>query len=288
MDALAAPAVIGIARQAQRRFDDARAPLLGVMGAFVFAAQMINFPAGVGTSAHLLGGALLAITLGAPAATVVMSAIIAIQALVFQDGGVLVMGANIINMAVVGVWAGYLPFRFAAAARWRSAAIFAGGALSVLVSAVCALAELRLSGLPPKTLAVSSVVFLISAPVEGAITLAVVKALEAIQPGLIHRPEPGRGLHASVAAIGLTAVLLGAVGVLFSSAAPDAIEKLGLVAGLSGRVKVLLSTPLSGYEASFFAWPWMRKAAAGLAGLALIYGVCLAIGRVAAARKRSV
>ena len=288
MDALAAPAVIGIARQAQRRFDDARAPLLGVMGAFVFAAQMINFPAGVGTSAHLLGGALLAITLGAPAATVVMSAIIAIQALVFQDGGVLVMGANVFNMAVVGVWAGYLPFRFAGATRWRSAAIFSGGALSVLVSAVCALAELRLSGIPPKTLAVSATVFLIAAPVEGAITLAVVKALEAIQPGFVRQPEPGRRFHASMLALGLTAVSLGAVGVLFSSAAPDAIEKLGLVSGFAGRFKALLATPFSGYEASFLASPWMRKAGAGVAGLALIYGVCLAIGRVAAARKRSV
>jgi len=288
MDALAAPAVVLMARQAQRRFDDARAPLLGVMGAFVFAAQMINFPAGVGTSAHLLGGALLAITLGAPAATVVMSAIIAIQALVFQDGGVLVMGANILNMAVVGVWAGYLPFRLARATRWRNGAIFLGGALSVMVSAICAMAELRLSGVPSKTLAVSAVVFLISAPVEGAITLAVVKALEAIQPGFVHRPEPGRGFHASLAATGLAAVLLAAVGVLFSSTAPDGIEKLGLASGIASRVKALLATPLSGYETSFLASGWIRKASAGLAGVVLIYFVCVAIGRVAAARKRSV
>jgi hypothetical protein len=191
-------------------------------------------------------------------------------------------------MAVVGVWAGYLPFRFAGATRWRSAAIFSGGALSVLVSAVCALAELRLSGIPPKTLAVSATVFLIAAPVEGAITLAVVKALEAIQPGFVRQPEPGRRFHASMLALGLTAVSLGAVGVLFSSAAPDAIEKLGLVSGFAGRFKALLATPFSGYEASFLASPWMRKAGAGVAGLALIYGVCLAIGRVAAARKRSV
>jgi len=288
MDVLAVPAVIGIARQAQRRFDDSRVPLLGVMGAFVFAAQMINFPAGIGTSAHLLGGALLAFTLGAPAATVVMTAIIAIQALVFQDGGILVLGANILNMAVVGVWSGYLPFRFASAGRWRNAAIFSGGALSVLVSAICALAELRLSGVPAKALGVSAAVFLISAPLEGAITLAVVKALEAIQPGFVRRPEPGRRLHASLLAVGLTAIFLAAVGVLFSSAAPDGIEKLGLVSGIAERARTLVATPFAGYETSFLASSWMRKTSAGLAGLALIYGVCLAIGRVAAARKRSV
>lgn len=287
MDALAAPAVIGIARQAQRRFDDARVPLLGVMGAFVFAAQMINFPAGLGTSAHLLGGALLALTLGAPAATVVMTAILVIQALVFQDGGILVLGANIVNMAVVGVWAGYLPFRLAGTSRWRNLAIFAGGALSVLVSAICALAELRLSGVPSKTLSVSAAVFLISAPLEGAITLAVVKALEAIRPGFVRKPEPGRRLHALVVAAGLAAVFLAAIGVLFSSPAPDGIEKLGLVSGLATQARALLATPFSGYETAFVASPWLRKASAGLAGLALIYGVCVAIGRIAA-RKRSV
>ena len=104
--------------------------MLGVMGAFVFAAQMINFPVGVGTSGHLLGGALLAQTLGPSAAAVTMTAILAIQALVFQDGGVLALGANVFNMALVGVLAGYLPYRLgvdrrrlasspAARSRWR-------------------------------------------------------------------------------------------------------------------------------------------------------------------------
>ena len=89
LDAAAAPAVGYVVRVAQRGFDDAKVPLLGVMGAFVFAAQMINFPVGIGTSGHLVGGALLACTLGPAAACVVMSAILAIQALVFQDGGIL-------------------------------------------------------------------------------------------------------------------------------------------------------------------------------------------------------
>jgi len=89
LDVAAAPAVGYMARRAQREFDDSRVPLLGVMGAFVFAAQMINFPVGIGTSGHLLGGALLAYTLGPAAASVTMTAILAIQALVFQDGGIL-------------------------------------------------------------------------------------------------------------------------------------------------------------------------------------------------------
>ena len=104
------PPVAIVVRVAQRGFDDAKVPLLGVMGAFVFAAQMINFPVGSGTSRHLVGGALLACTLGPLAAVVVMTAILAIQALVFQDGGILALAANVMNMAIVGVLAGYLPY----------------------------------------------------------------------------------------------------------------------------------------------------------------------------------
>src|SRR5689334_10053351 len=146
LDAAAVPAVAYTVRRAQRGMDEARIPLLGVMGAFVFAAQMINFPVGIGTTGHLVGGALLAITLGPAAATVVMAAIISIQALVFQDGGVLALGPNILNMAVFGVAAGYLPFSLWGTGKWRKAAILGGGILSVLVSAVFALAELLLSG----------------------------------------------------------------------------------------------------------------------------------------------
>ena len=127
LDLAAAPAVGYVVRRAQRGFDEAQVPLLGVMGAFVFAAQMINFPVGIGTTGHLVGGALLAYTLGPFAAGVVMSAIIAIQALIFQDGGLLALGPNIVNMAILGVLAGYLPFHLWGASKWRRMAIFAGG-----------------------------------------------------------------------------------------------------------------------------------------------------------------
>ena len=134
MDVAAAPAVGYMVRRAQREFEESRIPLLGVMGAFVFAAQMINFPVGIGTSGHLVGGALLACTLGPAAAGVVLCAIIAIQALVFQDGGILALGPNLINMAILGVLAGYLPYYLWGGTAWRKFAIFAGGALSVMRS----------------------------------------------------------------------------------------------------------------------------------------------------------
>ena len=286
MDVAAVPAVGALVRRAQRGFDDSKIPLLGVMGAFVFAAQMINFPVGIGTSGHLVGSALLAITLGPAPATVVMTAILAIQALVFQDGGVLALGANITNMAVAGTLAGYLPFHFWGAGRWRRASIFLGGLLSVLTGAVLALAQLLISGvpMPASVLGVSLGLFVVSAALEGAITVAVVQALETINPGFVRKPESRGSFALGTMACG--AVLLAAVGVLFASTQPDGIEKLAQTAGIAAQAKALFSAPLADYETGFLASHWLRKATAGLAGLALIYGACVLFGRLAS-RNRS-
>ena len=272
LDAAALPAVALITRRAQRSFDEAKVPLLGVMGAFVFAAQMVNFPVGPGTSGHLVGGALLALTLGPAAAGVVLAAILAIQALVFQDGGILALGANMMNMAVFGVLAGYLPYHFWGRTRARRVAIFAGGALSVLVSAVLALSELLLSGvrMPGPVLGLSLGLFVVSALAEGAITLAVVGALEAIQPDFIRHPAAGRSF--ALGAIAVVAVVLVTGGVLLASTSPDGIEKLG-------QARTFLSTPLAGYEIPSLGDGWMPKVAAGLLGLGLVYGACSMIGR---------
>lgn len=282
----AAPAVGYLASRAQRGFDDGRVPLLGVMGAFVFAAQMINFPVGVGTSGHLIGGALLAFTLGPAAAAVVMTAILAIQALVFQDGGVLALGANVMNMAVAGVLAACLPFRFWGAGRGRRLALFSGGLLSVLVSATLAISELAVSGvrMPGSVLGLSLGLFVVAGVLEGLITVAVVEALESMNPEFVRKPA-ARGSRA-LGALALAAVLLATAGVLFASAHPDGLEKLAENIGLAAQARTLVATPLADYEVASLQWPWLRKALAGLAGLALIYGVCMLWGRWPA-RKRS-
>ena len=279
LDAVAAPAAVLTVRRAQREFEESKVPMLGVMGAFVFAAQMINFPVGIGTSSHLVGGALLACTLGPAAASVVMMAILAVQALVFQDGGILALGANVLNMALAGVFAGYLPLLLWGSGPRRRAAIFAGGALSLLVSAILALAELLISGvkMAPALILVSLALFAVSAVLEGAITVAVMEALERIQPGFIRKPAAGRSpLFGSVA---LAAVLLAAVGVLFAATTPDGIERLAQQTGMATHTRALLSTPLSGYQLSFLGAGWASKAGAGLAGLGLIYAVCVLAGR---------
>ena len=287
LDVAALPAVSYMARRAQRGFDDSKAPLLGVMGAFVFAAQMINFPVGAGTSGHLLGGALLAYTLGPAAASLTMTAILAIQALVFQDGGVLALGANVVNMAIAGVLASCAPYWLWGNGPRRKTAIFLGGALSVLVSATLALSELLVSGvpLPRSALGASVALFAIAAVVEGAITLAVIGAMEKIQPQFVRKPGAGR--PRALAAAAAVAAVLATCGFLITSAAPDGIWSLANRNGFASRARQMYSTPFTDYHLSFLRAPWQAKALAGAAGLVAVYLACTAIGRAVARARRT-
>jgi cobalt/nickel transport system permease protein len=268
MDAVALPSIAYLARRAQREFDHHKIPLLGVMGAFVFAAQLINFPVGGGTSAHLVGGALLAFTVGPAAASIVMTAILATQALIFQDGGLLALGANVFNMAIAGVAAGYLPYLLL---RGRRAGVFLGGMISVLVSAFLALGELLQSGvrMPRAVFEVSIGLFVLSAVIEGVITLAVMQALERIEPGFVRRPEGTHGAGA-LALIAASLALAGA-GVFFASGQPDGIQKLTLQAGIGPHAGALLT-----------------KSLAGLIGLLVVYVLCLGVSRALAAGRSSI
>ncbi|HEX8985364.1 MAG TPA: energy-coupling factor ABC transporter permease, partial [Bryobacteraceae bacterium] len=286
LDALALPAVGVLARRAQREMEEARAPLLGVMGAFVFAAQMVNFPVGIGTSGHLVGGALLAITLGPAAACVVMTAILATQAFIFQDGGILALGANTLNMAIVGVLAGWAPYQLWGTGRWRRVAVFLAASVSVLASALLALAELLVSGIrmPPAVVGLSLGLFVVSAAIEGAITLAVVEGIERLSPRLARKQAPARAW--AVVAVGVAAVLLAGGGILVASSDPDGLERLAERVGIAGSATALFTTPLANYSARWLGDWWPAKATAGFAGLALIGLLSAGLG-LAAARKRS-
>lgn len=141
----AAVAVMGLAwavRRVRSRPDDADGvPLVGLVTMFVFAAQMINFGVGSGTSGHLMGGALAAVLLGPSLAIVCMSAVLAVQALVFADGGVGALGTNVVLMALVGVLVGWAVSRIAllrhSSAPWGVAMAGAAGAfVSVPTSAL--------------------------------------------------------------------------------------------------------------------------------------------------------
>jgi cobalt/nickel transport system permease protein len=167
-------------------------PMMGVAGAFIFAAQMFNFQVAGGTSGHLLGGVLAAILLGPWAGTLVMACVIAVQALIFQDGGLVAMGANIFNMGIVGTLGGFYLYRALTGvlggeerARMPAAAIAAWA--SVVAGAVCMAVELAVSGTTPLQLALPAMVgvHVVIGVGEALITVAALSFIAATRSDLL-------------------------------------------------------------------------------------------------------
>ncbi len=192
--AVAAALVVVAARRADRNLDERAAPLMGVMAAFIFAGQMVNFPVAGGTSGHLLGGALAAILLGPWAAIIVMTAVVALQALLFQDGGLAAAGVNTLNMGVITVLVGWGVYRalHALSARHPAAsavAAFAAAWLSVEAAAVATALELATSGTSPLAVVLPAMagVHVLIGVGEGLITLGALGLVRAWRPDLLAR-----------------------------------------------------------------------------------------------------
>lgn len=170
------------------KIEDAKVPTMGVLAAFIFAAQMLNFPIAFGVSGHVLGGLLAAIIVGPEAAVLVMSIVLIFQALLFGDGGLTALGANILNMVLIGTWCAFAIFKLL---RWalRSDGIAIGVAawLSVvLASSACAI-ELWLSGSAPLRLALPLMVGIhaIIGIGEALVTSAAIVFVKRIRPQIV-------------------------------------------------------------------------------------------------------
>jgi cobalt/nickel transport system permease protein len=266
-------AVIAVAvRRAGRSDLERSTPLMGIMAAFIFAGQMINFPIAGGTSGHLLGGVLAAVMLGPWAAILVMTTVIGVQALVFQDGGLLALGANILNMGiltvVVGAGVDALTRRRSPGTR-IAAAGFAAWA-SVLAGAVATALELWLSGT-----AALSLVMPVMAGVHGLIglgeALVTVGALTYIRRS---RPDllEAQGRAPAKAWIMPGLVIIGAVLLLapFASAFPDGLERVAADLGFMSTARDPSFNLLPGYTIRFLGETALSTIAAGLAGIVLL------------------
>ncbi len=184
-------------RNSNRTLDERSVPLMGVMAAFIFAAQMFNFQVAGGTSGHLLGGVLAAILLGPWAGTLVMACVIAVQALVFSDGGLVVMGANIFNMGIVGTLGGYAVYRalcglLGGEDRARIPAAAIAGWCSVVAGASMMALELIVSGTSPAEIVLPAMlgVHLFIGIGEGLITAAALGFIRVARPDLLDlRPD---------------------------------------------------------------------------------------------------
>ncbi|WP_214407313.1 energy-coupling factor ABC transporter permease [Pseudonocardia lacus] len=191
-------AVVAVALAATRSradLDDRTAPMAGLVTAFVFAVQMINFPILPGASGHLLGGALVAILVGPWVGTLCIAIVLVVQALLFADGGLTALGTNITNMAVVGVWVGYgVAVALRRVARRSRAGLlataFVAAFLNTVVAALAFVVEYAVGGAggasPGTVLVLMAGLHALIGIGEGVITAATVGAVASVRPDLIH------------------------------------------------------------------------------------------------------
>jgi len=184
--------VLGIAViRTNRTLDERMIPLMGVSAAFIFAAQMFNFQVVGGTSGHLLGGVFAAVLLGPWPATLVMACVVAVQGLIFQDGGLVVMGANIFNMGIIGTIGGYAIYRalcgiLGGERRARVPAAGVAAWLSVFAAAGAMALELSLSGTTDLVVALTAMlsVHALIGIGEALITMAALAFIQVTRPDL--------------------------------------------------------------------------------------------------------
>ncbi len=234
MGAVTAATVALCSRKVRNEGDDRLVPLMGVLGAFLFAAQMINFSIpGTGSSGHLGGGLLLAILLGPNAAFLVVASVLIVQALFFADGGLLALGCNIFNLGFLPAFVGYPLYRIIAgdtpSPPRSTVAALAAAIVSLQLGAMAVVLETVASGisaLPLKTFALFMLpIHLAIGIVEGIVTAAIVTFVRTARPGLLSpssaRSQPMVGPATAILAV---ALVLGGIGAWFASRNPDGLE----------------------------------------------------------------
>jgi cobalt/nickel transport system permease protein len=274
-----AVAGVGVAlRQVRTSLEPRQMPMLGLGAAFVFAAQMLNFPIVGGTSGHLVGGVLVSILLGPSAAVLVMTCVLMVQCLMFADGGLMALGANVFNMAVVNVCAGYFVFKlaktFVRTGHERGAvfaAAFAGWFGTVLASVVCA-GELALSKTVPWPIAFPAMVdvHMLIGVGEGVATgLILLAVLRARPQHIACNYKTSAALRYGDLGYGVL-VCLGLVLFVapFACPWPDGLESLGERLGLRSKA---IAAPLSGYQFPFIGSASAATAVAGAIGTVVAF-----------------
>jgi cobalt/nickel transport system permease protein len=292
-------------RAVERELKDRTTSLMGMMSAFIFAAQMVNFPVGPGVSGHLLGGVLAAVMVGPWAGAAVIAAVLIVQCFLFGDGGLTALGANFVNMGLIGSVVGYsiyAPIRRKIGGR-RGILIGAMAAawFTVLLAAGACAVELSVSGRRGDFFPLLSWMALVHAAIglgEALITGLVVRFILLTRPDLID-PEPegpqdptsrsGRHRWLPTALAGLGIAL--AVAVFLSPLAsdhPDGLEYVGQKTGILAEESVTssLPAPMPDYQVPFrLSLPGMDEvkaatAVAGLVGTIAVFSLSWALARV--------
>jgi len=280
---------IGLAlRQTREKFDERQIPLMGVMAAFIFAAQAINFPVLGGTSGHLLGGALAAIVLGPWAAVLVMAAVIGLQGLLFQDGGLLVMGWNIMNMGVLTVFVAAAVYRLVRGrlANDRTGLIIGGAAgawLSVMAAALATSLELAASGTSPLNIVLPAMLAVHAAigTGEAIITVGALILIYSTRPDLLRQGALSTDQKSLAGvAVGLLIALTVALFSFTASGDPDGLERVAEDQGFLQTALDPLYSLLPDYTIPFVGNETVSGIVAVVVGTLVVFGLALIIGQV--------
>ena len=281
-----ATAGLGLALKGVRRtVPPRRIPLIGLAAAFVFAAQLLNFPVAGGTSGHLIGAVLAAVLLGPSAAVLVMSAVLILQCLMFADGGVTALGANLFNMALVAPTVGYGIYRLlrrvvGEGLRERLFATAFAAWCSTMAAAISCAGQLALSGTVPLRVAVPAMggIHALIGLGEALVTTLVVAAVARARPELLLEPTGPRhqARYGELAAQGLLVALALAVFVApFASGWPDGLEKVAATLGFEHRAAVspAFPAPLPDYRLPGGGSAALSTVIAGAAGTLVAFGL---------------
>lgn len=288
-------------RQAKHQLQDKLVPLAGITAAFVFAAQMFNFPVAAGTTGHLLGGALAAILLGPSVGAIVVTIVVIIQALAFADGGLTALGYNVLNMAVIPAYGGYAVFRlcrrgFPKTTGGVMSAVGLAGWSSVVMSSVAFSIEWLFGATAP--VAFDDVLFamvgvhILIGTGEGVISALAVGAVLASRPDLVHgasdldrRQLADTRVTTRTFVIGgiLVSLVFAAVVSQFAVDNPDGLERVAQDTGIvsSASDHALADSLFADYATGGIANESLSLAVAGVVGalvtLAVAAGILLAM-----------
>ena len=266
--------------------DERKVPLMGVLAACIFAGQMLNFSVTGGTSGHLLGAALATILLGPWPAVLVLTCVVSVQALLFQDGGLLALGANIFNMAIVGVFVAQFAYttvrRLAGGKRWGLyVGAFVAGWLSIFIASLACALELALSGTSPANIAVPAMggIHALIGIGEGLITLGAVVFIAAARPDLVDQGAAQRGGSRLVWVGGLLIALGLAIASPLASAHPDGLEWVAEQRGFLSLAQGPLFEIIPDYVFPGMSNEALATIVAGIIGALIVGGVALAVAK---------
>ena len=290
---------VGIAialRDVRRQLPTRRVPLIGLAAAFVFAAQMLNFPVAAGTSGHLIGAVLVCVLLGPAAAVIVMTTVVILQCLMFADGGVTALGANVLNMGVIAPTVGYSVYwalRRIGSGGLRSTLLAAGFAAwcSTLAAALACAVQLAASGTAPWGLALPAMggIHMLIGLGEAVITMLVVAVVARARPELVGVTGSGSMSHRALLAYGAFATLALLVFVApVASSMPDGLEWVAERLDFGQKASAPHAAPLEGYSLEAGAAPpAMATVLAGVIGAAVAFAVAWIVARALTPASRS-